>query len=70
MKLENPEFTAQAIYNWCKALGTKKYKHYIKPELMVRHYISRPEWVLDDPVKDEGSVPSLPPHDSVLRERA
>ena len=50
--------------------GIKKYKRYIRPKLMPRHYISRLEWVLDDLVKDENGVPKLLPHDSILGGRA
>ena len=70
MKLEGMEFVYLTIYTWCQALGIKKYRRYIKPKLMPRHYISRLEWVLGDLVKDESGVPKLLPYDPILGERA
>jgi len=70
VKLEDLDFNYKRVYNWCRALGVKKYKRYIRPKLMPRHYISRLEWVLDDLVKDENGVPKLLPHDSILGGRA
>ena len=33
MKLENLDFSERSVFNWCNALGIKKYKRYIKPKL-------------------------------------
>ena len=53
MKLESLNFSPSTVNSWCKALGIMKYRRYIKPKLMLRNYISRLEWVLDDLEKDE-----------------
>ena len=68
MELEDMKFSSRAAFNWAIALGIKKYKRYIRPKLMPHHYISRLEWVLDDPVKDESGAPKLPPCDELLGE--
>ena len=38
----------ETMRRWCKALGAKKHRQYIKPLLRLRHKVQRLKWALDE----------------------
>ena len=38
----------ESMRRWCKALGAKKHRQYIKPLLRLRHKVQRLKWALDE----------------------